>query len=178
HRWMVFSRVFEEEACRRNPRWFPARGEEAVIVGSFRALRPDDVVAPHYRGPFAVYAMRGADPRRLAAQVLGKASGYARGRAEPFSGPLSLNVVPWVAGDLGTSLGVATGAAVSLAYEGGDRVVVLTTGDGTTNRGDFHENLNLAAVWKLPIVFVVQNNQYSISLHLSSVIAAPIVERA
>src|SRR5439155_12804437 len=161
HRWMVFRRVIEEEACRRKPRWFPARGE-AVIVGAFHGLRPDDVVAPHYRGPFAVYAMRGADPRRLAAQVLGRATGYALGRAVPFTGPLALNVVPWVAGDLGSSLGVATGAALALAYAGEDRVVVLSTGDGTTNRGDFHENLNLAAIWKLPIVFVVQNNQYSI----------------
>jgi TPP-dependent pyruvate/acetoin dehydrogenase alpha subunit len=178
YRWMLLSRLLEEECCRRNPRWFPARGEEAAIVGAFHGLRQSDVVAPHYRGPFVVYAMRGAELRRLAAQALGKATGYALGRAVPFTGPYDLNVVPWVAGDLGTSIGVATGAALSIAYGGSDDVVVLTLGDGTSNRGDFHENLNLAAVWKLPIVFVVQNNQYSISLHLSSVSAAPIVDRA
>ena len=178
HRWMVYSRILEDECCRRNPRWFPARGEEAIVVGAFQGLRPSDIVAPHYRGPFAVYAMRGAGTRRLAAQALGKATGYSLGRSVPFTGPFDLNVVPWVAGDLGTSLGVATGAALSLSYDGGERVVVVTFGDGTSNRGDFHENLNLAAVWKLPIVYVVQNNQYSISLHLSSVTAAPIVDRA
>jgi acetoin:2,6-dichlorophenolindophenol oxidoreductase subunit alpha len=178
HRWMLLSRLLEEECCRRNPRWFPARGEEATIVGAFYGLRQSDVLAPHYRGPFVVYAMRGAETRRLAGQALGKASGYALGRAVPFTGPYDLNVVPWVAGDLGTSIGVATGAALSIAYGGTDDVVVLTLGDGTSNRGDFHENLNLASVWKLPIVFVVQNNQYSISLHLSTVSAAPIVDRA
>jgi len=178
YRWLVFSRLMEAECCRRNPRWFPAQGEEAVIVGAFHGLRPDDVAAPHYRGPFAVYALRGADPRRLAAQALGKATGYALGRAVPFTGPIEHGVVPWVAGDLGTSIGVATGAALAFAYEGGDRVVVCSLGDGTVNRGDFHESVNLAAVWKLPIVYVVQNNQYSISLHHTAVTAAPIVDRA
>ncbi len=178
HRWMLFSRIMEAECCRRNPRWFPAQGEEAILVGAFFGLRPDDIAAPHYRGPFVIYAMRGADPRRLAAQALGKATGYSLGRSVPFTGPADLNVVPWVAGDLGTSIGVAAGAALSIAYRGGDQVVVLSVGDGTTNRGDFHESLNLAAVWKLPLVVVVQNNQYSISLHLSSVTAAPIVDRA
>jgi TPP-dependent pyruvate/acetoin dehydrogenase alpha subunit len=178
HRWMLFSRIMEAECCRRNPRWFPAQGEEAILVGAFFGLRPDDLAAPHYRGPFVIYAMRGADPRRLAAQALGKATGYSLGRSVPFTGPADLNVVPWVAGDLGTSIGVAAGAALSIAYRGGAQVVVLSVGDGTTNRGDFHESLNLAAVWKLPLVVVVQNNQYSISLHLSSVTAAPIVDRA
>ena len=79
---------------------------------------------------------------------------------------------PWVAGDLGTSIGVATGIATGFQYERGDRVVVCSFGDGTSNRGDFHEALNLAAVWKLPIVYVCQNNQYSISLHLSQVLAS------
>ncbi len=122
--------------------------------------------------------MRGADLDRLVGQVLGKVNGYTKGRSTPFSGPVSLNVVPWVAADLGTSLSVATGAALSFAYrrEGGaadDRVAVVSFGDGTANRGDFHEAINLAAVWKLPIVFVCQNNRYAISLPLPTYVAGP-----
>jgi TPP-dependent pyruvate/acetoin dehydrogenase alpha subunit len=178
YRWMVMSRTLERACAAANPRWFPVEGEEATIVGAFYGLRPDDVVAPHYRGPFVVYLMRRAELERLVGQALGKANGYSRGRAVPFQGPVDLNVVPWVAGDLGTSLSVATGAALSIAYrrEGGeldDRAVVVSFGDGTANRGDFHEALNLAAVWKLPIVFVCQNNGWAISLPRSTYLAGP-----
>ena len=178
YRWMLWSRLFELECCRRNPRWFPAEGEEATIVGSFFDLRPDDVAAPHYRGPFVVYAMRGAEPWRLAAQVLGKATGYSGGRSVPFTGPLSANIVPWVAGDLGTTLGVATGTGLAFAYEGSDRACVVSFGDGTANRGDFHECVNLAACWKLPVVYVCQNNGWAISQAAESYLPAPVVARA
>jgi TPP-dependent pyruvate/acetoin dehydrogenase alpha subunit len=170
-RLMILSRVLERTCCELNPRWFPAEGEEAAIAGTFFGLRDDDVIAPHYRGPFAAYYARGADLARLIGQALGKANGYAKGRALGFTGPADRHVVPWVAGDLGTSLGVATGTALGLQYEGSDRVAVVSFGDGTSNRGDFHEALNLAAVWKLPIIYVCQHNQYSISLHASRVLA-------
>jgi TPP-dependent pyruvate/acetoin dehydrogenase alpha subunit len=170
-RLMILSRVLERACCELNPRWFPAEGEEAVLVGSFYGLRADDVIAAHYRGPFIAYYMRGAELSRLVGQALGKAIGYARGRSLGFTGPVERHIIPWVAGDLGTSLGVATGAAVGLQYEGSERVTVVTFGDGTSNRGDFHEAVNLAAVWKLPIVYVCQHNQYSISLHATQVVA-------
>src|SRR5205823_14067286 len=67
YRWLLVSRVLERALCARNPRWFPAEGEEAAIVGAFCDLRPDDVAAPHYRGPFVVYLMRGAELWRLCA---------------------------------------------------------------------------------------------------------------
>lgn len=169
-RAMILSRVLESACCQLNPRWFPAEGEEAVIAGAFHGLRAGDVAAPHYRGPFLAYAMRGASLSRLVAQAIGKATGYARGRALGFTGPADHGFVPWVAGDLGTTIGVATGCALGFHYERSDRVVVCTFGDGTTNRGDFHEALNLAAVWKLPIVYVCQHNEYSISLHASEVL--------
>jgi TPP-dependent pyruvate/acetoin dehydrogenase alpha subunit len=96
----------------------------------------------------------------------------------PFNGPLGANIVPWVAGDLGTTLGVATGAGLAFAYEGSDRVCVVTFGDGTANRGDFHENVNLAATWKLPVVYVCQHNGWAISEAADSYLPAPIVARA
>jgi TPP-dependent pyruvate/acetoin dehydrogenase alpha subunit len=178
YRWMLWSRLVEAECCQRNPRWFPAEGEEATIVGSFFDLRADDVAAPHYRGPFVVYAMRGAESWRLAAQALGKADGYSKGRSVPFNGPLSAGIVPWVAGDLGTTLGVATGAGLAFEYERSDRVCVVSFGDGTANRGDFHENVNLAACWKLPVVYVCQHNGWAISEPSASYLPAPVVARA
>src|SRR5687767_3946518 len=127
-RAMIVSRLLERTCCELNPRWFPAEGEEAAIVGSFFGPRSDAVLAAHYRGPFVAYYRRGAELGRLIGQALGKANGYARGRALGFTGPVELHIVPWVAGDLGTSLGVATGAALALQYEGADRVAVVTFG--------------------------------------------------
>jgi acetoin:2,6-dichlorophenolindophenol oxidoreductase subunit alpha len=147
-------------------------------VGGFSDLRPTDVVAPHYRDPFVVYIMRGAELWRLVAQVLGKPDGYNKGRSVPFTGPLNLNIVPWVAGDLGTSIGVATGAALALSVKANDDVVVCSFGDGAANRGDVHESLNLAALWRLPIVFVCQNNGWAISQPVTSYLPAPVVARA
>ena len=175
---MVVARELDRALCAANPRWFPVEGEEATVVGSFIDLRPDDALAPHYRDPFVVYLMRGAEMWRLASQVLGKAAGYNKGRSVPFNGPVELNIVPWVAGDLGTTLGTAAGAALAFAQEGSDRVCVCTFGDGTANRGDLHEALNLAACWRLPIVYVCENNGWAISQPAGDSVAGNIYERA
>ena len=176
--WMALSRELDEVLCAANPRWFPSAGEEAAMIGAFCDLRQDDAIAAHYRDPLVVYMMRGAEMARLVAQVLGKAGGYNKGRSVPFTGPVDLNIVPWVAGDLGTSLGVATGAALAFQQRGSARICVCTFGDGTANRGDFHENLNLAASWRLPIVYVCQNNGWAISQPAKDYLPAPVATRA
>ena len=104
--------------------------------------------------------------------------GYNKGRSVPFNGPVELNVVPWVAGDLGTTLGVAAGAALAFQDEGSDRVCVCTFGDGTANRGDLHEALNLAACWRLPIVYVCQHNGWAISQASGTYLLASVADRA
>jgi pyruvate dehydrogenase E1 component alpha subunit len=175
---MVVARTLGTTLCTVNVRWFPIEGEEAVHVGSFVDLRPDDAAAPHYRDPFVVYLMRGAELWRLVAQALGKAAGYNKGRSVGFNGPFHLGVVPWVAGDLGTTIGTATGAALAFKQQRSDRVCVCSFGDGTANRGDFHENINLAATWRLPIVYVCQNNGWAISQRAPSYLPAPVAERA
>jgi TPP-dependent pyruvate/acetoin dehydrogenase alpha subunit len=177
-RWMVVARTLGTTLCTLNVRWFPAEGEEAVHVGSFVDLRPNDAAAPHYRDPFVVYLMRGAELWRLVAQVLGKSAGYNKGRSVAFNGPFHLGVVPWVAGDLGTTLGTATGASLAFKQQRSDRVCVCSFGDGTANRGDFHENINMAAAWRLPIVYVCQNNGWAISQRASSYLPAPVAARA
>jgi acetoin:2,6-dichlorophenolindophenol oxidoreductase subunit alpha len=179
YRWLVVCRDLDTALCELNPRWFPVEGEEATVVGSFCDLGPGDVAAPHYRDPFVVYLLRGAEMWRLVAQVLGgKPAGYNRGRSVPFNGPFAARIVPWVAGDLGTTLGVATGAALALQEQAEGGVCVCTFGDGTANRGDFHESLNLAAVWRLPIVYVCQHNGWAISQPAASYLPAPVVDRA
>ena len=141
------------------------------------ACSTDDFISPHYRGPFTAYLLKGALMEKLIGQALAKSTGYSRGRSVAFTGPAGANAAPWVSGDLGTSLSVAVGAALSFSMdrEGGsgaaDRVSLVTFGDGTANRGDFHEAVNLASIWKLPVVFVCQNNCYAISQHVSSYIA-------
>jgi TPP-dependent pyruvate/acetoin dehydrogenase alpha subunit len=171
YRWLVLCRELDRALCAANPRWFPIEGEEATVVGSFVDLEPGDAAAAHYRDPLVVYAMRGAELWRLAAQVLGKSAGYNKGRSVPFNGPVELGIVPWVAGDLGTTIGTATGAALAFQQEGSDRVCVCAFGDGTANRGDVHEALNLAACWRLPIVYVCQNNGWAISQPASTYVA-------
>lgn len=178
YRWLVLARVLDRALCAENPNWFPIEGEEATLVGAYCDLRPIDVAAPHYRDPFIVYLMRGAEMWRLAAQVLRKGAGYNKGRSVPFNGPFELRNVPWVAGDLGTTLGTATGAALALQDAGTDDVCVCAFGDGTANRGDFHENVNLAACWKLPIVYLCQHNGWAISEPADLYLPAPIVDRA
>jgi len=179
YRWLVVCRELDAALCELNPRWFPVEGEEATVVGTFCDLRPGDVAAPHYRDPFAVYLMRGAEMWRLVAQVLGgKPDGYNRGRSVPFNGPFAARIVPWVAGDLGTTLGVATGAGLALQEQAEGGVCVCTFGDGTAYRDDFTEALNLAAVWQLPVVYVCQHNGWAISQPATSYLPAPVVERA
>jgi pyruvate dehydrogenase E1 component alpha subunit len=179
HEWMALSRALDDYLTERLPHWFPSAGEEATIVGAFHGLRDDDIAAPHYRGPQVVFLMRGVPLETVMATALGKATGLTKGRAPAFCGPLSRGIVPWVAGDLGPNISLATGAALGLKYRKTDRVVVATIGDGTTNRGDFHEAANLGAIWRLPVVYVCQNNLYSISLHASQVFrCAAIADRA
>jgi TPP-dependent pyruvate/acetoin dehydrogenase alpha subunit len=178
YRWMAVARALDRALCVENPNWFPLEGEEASVVGAYADLRATDIAAPHYRDPFVVYLMRGAEMWRLAAQVLRKGAGYNKGRSVPFNGPFELRHVPWVAGDLGTTLGTATGAALALQDKGSDDVCVCAFGDGTANRGDFHENVNLAACWKLPIVYLCQHNGWAISEPAEIYLPAPIVDRA
>jgi pyruvate dehydrogenase E1 component alpha subunit len=178
YRWLVVCRELDRALCAQNPRWFPIEGEEATVVGAFVDMRPDDAIAAHYRDPFVAYLMRGAEMWRLAAQVLGKAAGYNKGRSVPFNGPVELGIVPWVAGDLGTTLGTATGAALAFQDAGSDQVCVCTFGDGTANRGDFLEALNLAACWRLPIVYVCQHNGWAISQPASTYLRGSVAARA
>ena len=138
-------------------------GEEAIAAGMCAHLRDDDWITSTHRGHGHCIAKR-ADLGRMFAELLGRETGYCRGRggsmhiADTSKGNLGAN------GIVGGGIPIATGAALTARQLGTDQVAVSFFGDGAANQGTFHESLNLAAIWKLPVIFVCENNQYAESL--------------
>ena len=138
-------------------------GQEASATGTCLALRPDDLITSTHRGHSHCVA-KGADLTRMMAELLAKDSGYCRGRggsmhiADVATGNLGAN------GIVGGGIPIAVGAALAQQLTGSGKVVVSFFGDGAANEGAFHEAVNLAAVWALPVVFVCENNHYGMSM--------------
>jgi pyruvate dehydrogenase E1 component alpha subunit len=145
-------------------------GMEASAVGAIAALRPDDLILSTHRGHGHCIA-KGANLNRMMAEFMGKESGYCRGRggsmhiADAQGGNLGANGV--VGGGLATAMGVGLG----LKMQKRDQVCLCFFGDGAANLGPFHESLNMAAIWKLPVVFVCENNQYAMSFSVKRAFA-------
>jgi pyruvate dehydrogenase E1 component alpha subunit len=139
--------------------YYSPRGQEAIPAAVSAALRIDDYLATNYRGMHDTIA-KGAPLAEVLAEILGKATGTCKGKGgimhltDPASG------VMVTSGVVGAGLPIANGMALGSKLKGEDRVTVCNFGDGATNIGAFHESLNLAAVWRLPVVFVCQNNEY------------------
>jgi acetoin:2,6-dichlorophenolindophenol oxidoreductase subunit alpha len=137
-------------------------GQEASATGVCAVLEPSDYITSTHRGHGHCIA-KGAEPKYMFAEFFGKDTGYCRGRggsmhiADVASGNLGAN------GIVGGGLPIAVGAALALQQEARPNVVVSFFGDGANNEGAFHESLNMAAIWKLPVVFVCENNQYGMS---------------
>jgi pyruvate dehydrogenase E1 component alpha subunit len=156
-----------------------AAGQEAVAVGASAALRPDDLVFATYRGHHHALA-RGASPAACLAELMSRATGLCRAKGGSMhlthakSGMLGSYAI------VGSHLPMAVGAAWSSSYRGTGQVAVAFFGDGATNIGSFHEALNLAAVWTLPVVFVCENNLYMEYTPIRSVTAVenPAADRA
>lgn len=139
-------------------------GEEAVATGACAALREDDYITSTHRGHGHIVA-KGGDLKFMMAELFGKATGYCKGKggsmhiADATKGILGAN------GIVGAGHNIAVGAGLSAKYRETDQVCICFFGDGSTNQGTFHESLNLASIWKLPVVFVCENNLYGISMH-------------
>ncbi len=137
-------------------------GMEAVAVGVCAALQPEDYITSTHRGHGHCIA-KGADLGRMMAELLGRETGYCKGKggsmhiADPESGNLGAT------GIVGSGIPVATGAGLAIQMRKESRVVACFFGDGAANQGGFHESLNLAAIWKLPVLYVCENNQYAMS---------------
>ena len=171
HRAIVLPRTIEEKMLNllrqgKLSKWFSGIGQEAIAVGVTAALEPDDFILPMHRN-LGVFTTRGIDLPRLFRQLLGKDGGYTKGRDRTFHfGAIEHRIVGMIS-HLGAMLPVADGLALAARLRGEPRVAAAFTGDGSTSEGDFHEAVNLAAVWKLPVLFVVENNQYGLSTPVS-----------
>jgi len=152
-------------------------GEEGVAVGVCEALRRDDLITSTHRGHGHCLA-KGATVNRMFAELLGKEAGYCRGKggsmhiADPESGNLGANAI------VGGSAGIATGAALSAKMRGTDQVAVCFFGDGALGQGLLYETMNMAALWKLPVIYVCENNLYGEYTLGSETIAGEILGRA
>lgn len=142
-----------------------SNGTEAVSVGYGYALERDDIAAPYFRD-MGVFLVRGITPKRLMAQYLGRKTGVTGGKeGNVHVGDLNFGVFAFPS-HLADNYPIGTGAALAFKIRGEKKVAAACTGDGGTSRGDFHEGMNFAAVRKLPIVFICNNNQYAYSTPL------------
>jgi 2-oxoisovalerate dehydrogenase E1 component len=137
-------------------------GEEAIAAGTCANLREDDYIGSHHRGHGHCLA-KGADPQRMMAELMGRETGYCRGLGGSMHiADLDLNILG-ANGIVSASIPMGAGAALAVKLRGEDRVVVSFFGDGASNQGLFYESLNLATVWKLPMIFLCENNQYALN---------------
>ena len=169
---MRLSREFEEAAARLFARGRVhgtahfCIGEEATGTGVCQALTPDDLILQTHRGHNQAIG-KGMEVDRMMAEFLGKATGYCQGKggcmhiADFSRGSLGAN------GIVGGGIPLAAGSGLTQQYLGKPNITVCFFGDGATNEGSFHETLNLASIWRLPILFVCTNNQYGMSMHVS-----------
>jgi len=143
-------------------KWFSGIGQEAIGVGVTMALKSNEYILPMHRN-LGVFTTRGIPLHRLFCQWQGKASGFTKGRDRSFHfGTQEYNIVGMIS-HLGPQLGVADGIALANLLQKNGKVTAVFTGEGATSEGDFHEALNVAAVWQLPVIFCIENNGYGLS---------------
>ncbi|MCF6213448.1 MAG: dehydrogenase E1 component subunit alpha/beta [Flavobacteriaceae bacterium] len=143
-------------------KWFSGIGQEAIAVGVGLALKSDEYILPMHRN-LGIFTTRNIPLYRLFSQWQGKPSGFTKGRDRSFHfGTQEYNIVGMIS-HLGPQLGVANGIALANLLKKNIKVTAVFTGDGATSEGDFHEALNVAAVWQLPVLFCIENNGYGLS---------------
>ncbi|MEY2470942.1 MAG: 2-oxoisovalerate dehydrogenase component [Actinomycetota bacterium] len=183
YRALLVPRLIEERMLAllrqgRLSKWFSGVGQEAIAVGVALALNDDDWILPMHRN-LGVFTTRGVDLDQLFRQILGRDNEFTHGRDRTFHfGTRDHHIVGMIS-HLGAMLPVADGLALAAQLRGEQRVAAAFTGDGATSEGDFHEALNLAAVWKLPVIFVIENNGFGMSTPTDQQYAcADLAERA
>lgn len=168
---MLKPRIFEEKMLLllrqgKISKWFSGIGQEAISVGSVMAIDPEEYVLPLHRN-LGVFTSRNVPLDRLFAQFQGKPSGFSKGRERSFHfGSREHHIVGMIS-HLGPQLAVADGIALAHTLDHEPRVTLAFSGDGGTSQGDFHEALNVAAVWDLPVIFIIENNGYGLSTPVS-----------
>lgn len=164
---LLFPRLFEERMLillkqGKLSKWFSGIGQEAVAVGATLAMNDSEYILPMHRN-LGVFTSRNIDLVRLLDQFQGKATGFTKGRDRSFHfGTQELKIVGMIS-HLGPQLAVANGIALGHKLDGDAKCVLVFTGEGGTSEGDFHESINVAAVWDLPVIFIIENNGYALS---------------
>ena len=182
YRTLYTIRVFETECIKLYRQgliigyFHPYLGEEAIATGVCAALRADDYIVSTHRGHGHCIA-RGGELKKMVTEVLGREAGYCRGRggsmhiADLETGNIGAN------GIVGGGIPIGVGAGLGIHVRGGDQVVAIFFSDGACNNGVFAESLNLAAIWDLPVVFVLENNQYAVSSPIEEMSRIPDLHR-
>jgi pyruvate dehydrogenase E1 component alpha subunit len=175
-RQMVLLRAFEEkleELYQRKAMYGSThsyRGQEAIAVGVCSALQPTDLIASYHRGTGHLIA-KGADLYKLLCECMGREEGYSKGRGgKMHMGDMAFGFLGNT-GTVGGTVPTATGAALSAKIRGSNEVVASFFGDGAANQGVVHEAMNLAGVWKLPVIYVCENNQYAMTVSFEKSVA-------
>ena len=171
YRRMLTPRMIEEKMLvllrqGRISKWFSGIGQEAIAVGATMALEQDEWIMPLHRN-LGVFTTRGMPLHSLFRQWQGSKDGYSKGRERSFHFGTKEHHVCGMISHLGPQLAIADGVALAYKLANKDKVSLAYTGDGGTSEGDFHEALNVAAVWDLPVIFIIENNGYGLSTPVS-----------
>ena len=164
---LKFPRMIEEKMLLllrqgKISKWFSGIGQEAIAVGATSALNNKDVVLPMHRN-LGVFTARKVDLNRLMCQLMGKENGFTKSRDRTFHFGTKEHSIVGMISHLAAMLPVGVGYGLSYKLNKKNNIALAFIGDGATSEGDFHEALNLAAVWKLPVIFLIENNGYGLS---------------
>ena len=143
-------------------KWFSGIGQEAVSVAAGMAMSPEEYLLPMHRN-LGLFTARGVPLNRLFSQFQGKANGFTQGRDRSFHFGSKEHKIVGMISHLGPQLGIADGIGLGHLLDGEQKCAMVFTGDGGSSQGDFHEALNVAAVWNLPVIFVIEANGYGLS---------------
>jgi len=181
---MMLIRIFEEKTNEMYHRGHIGGychlyiGQEAVAVGAINALRPDDYVIGAYRD-HGHAILKGSDPKHVMAELFGKKDGVSKGKGGSMHMFNRENRFMGGDGIVAGELPVAAGLAFAVEYNGGDEIVFCFFGEGAVNEGAFHEAMNIASLWNLPIIFLCENNEWGMGTHVAKAsVSIDIVERA
>lgn len=171
YRKLLFPRVIEEKMLvllrqGRIGKWFSGIGQEAIAVGASLAMQPDEYILPMHRN-LGVFTTRNVPFERLLAQWIGKPSGFTKGRDRSFHFGSQEHKILGMISHLGPQPTLANGIALADKLSKQAKATLVFVGEGTTSEGDFHEALNIASVWNLPVIFLVENNGYALSTPVS-----------
>jgi 2-oxoisovalerate dehydrogenase E1 component len=167
YKHLLLPRIIEEKMLillrqGKISKWFSGWGQEGISVGAALAMQPDEFILPMHRN-LGMFTTRGIPLKNLFAQFQGKEVGFTSGRDRSFHfGSLDHRLVGMIS-HLGPQMGIADGIALACKLSGEQKSTLVVTGDGGASEGDFHEAINVAAVWNLPVIFLVENNQWGLS---------------